>query len=411
MENVSSRDRAILREIANRKLELVHSAENERILAQWKAQAAGRRESPIIRLLFCNMGDEVIAPRMRCEGETARRIEWSLLDSMAGRELFGDDTPLSPTFEVGLSTGAYPFRIYPKQFTRPGYKGYHIEPQSDDLERDFELFTGGSYTIDRKGTDAWCAAADELIGDILPSRVVMYNLCPSFTNPLVRIIGMETYYLSMYDCPDTLHRIMEDACRLFENWFDALEQQGALLPTNGISPISQESFAFTDELPADHAEKTTDVWGFLEAQETAAVSKEMFGEFIFPYYDRMVRRFGLLSYGCCEGVDTLWEDYLSKWKNLRKLSVSPFNDMYRVGEYLRGSRVVFYSKPRAEHLTMEGPLDEDVITKYFGEVAKAASGCMLEVAQREAGTIFHDPQRGRRYVQLAREAIEKNWKP
>lgn len=78
------------------------------------------------------------------------------------------------------------------------------------------------------------------------------------------------------------------------------------------------------------------------------------------FYDEVV-----LSYGCCERVDAIWPDYLSKWENLRKLSVSPFNNEDLVGEYLRGSNVVYYSKTRAEFVTNPGPLDEDASAEIF----------------------------------------------
>ena len=188
---------------------------------------------------------------------------------------------------------------------------------------------------------------------------------------------------------------------------------GAVPPpaTNGFSSLAQESFSFTDELPADAVARTTECWGFLESQETTAVSAETFGEFVFPYQQRLVNRFGLLSYGCCERVDAIWPDYLSKWPKLRKLSVPPLNDERQIGEYLRGSRVVYYSKPRAEFVTCDGPLDDQAITAYFKGVCEAASGCLFEIAQREVGTIFGDFERGRHYVRLAREAVESYWQP
>ena len=171
-------------------------------------------------------------------------------------------------------------------------------------------------------------------------------------------------------------------------------------------------FAFTKELPSDGPiTSTKQVWGFLESQESTAVSPETYGEFVYPYLDRLVKRFGLLSYGCCERIDNLWDGYLSKWDNLRKLSVSPFNDEMKVGEFLRGTNVVYYSKPRAEYVTNAGPLDEEAIRRCFKSISEASSGCLLEVAQREVGTIFGDFERGRRYVQLAKESIAENWKP
>ena len=411
MESISLSDREILRNLARRKRDYAVNAQNEQILQKWQALARGERKAPTVRLLFSNFTREVVLSRMRCVGETARGLEAELLSSMVGRELFDDDTPLSPTFEVALQTHAQPFGAQAKRTRIEGSIGFHIEPVTDDIEADFEKFTGGFFGIDKEGTQAKCALADDVFGDILPSRVVMFNLTGAMTNPLVGLIGLENYYLSMMDAPETLHKIMDMACSLYEKYYDELEKTQSLLPTVGISPISQESFAFTDELPSDGVKSTRQVWGFLEAQETTAASPKAYGEFVYPYMDRLARRYGLLSYGCCERVDNLWEDYLSKWPNLRKLSVSPFNDAAKIGEYLRGSRVIFYSKPRAEHVTNPGPLDEEFIRKYFKKLAEDASGCILEVAQREVGTIYGDFERGRRYVELAKQTLDRYWKP
>ena len=412
MEIISAKDREILRETAARKAALAHCARNDEILAMWEKQAKGIRDTPTVRLLFSNFRDEVITSRLRCEGNDARKIESQLLASMVGRELFDDDTPVSDTFDVNLFAGVSPFSARPKRTCAKNSKGFHIDPLTDDIEADMDLFRGGSFSANLSGTKEYCAYADGIFGDILPSRITLPSLSGAITNPLVQLIGMENYYLSMYDAPDALHEIMEMATSLFERYYDYLEEQKLLLPTNGISPIAQESFAFTDELPEEGPiTSTSQVWGFLESQETTAVSPETFGEFVYPYQDRLVRRCGLLSYGCCERVDAIWEEYLSKWSNLRKLSVSPFNDERCVGEYLRGTRVVYYSKPRAEFVTAPGPLDEDALRVYFREVAESASGCLFEVAQREVGTIFGDFERGRRYVEIAKEVIADHWKP
>ena len=412
MEKISLKDRERLRALALQKANMANCRRNEEILAMWDKQAKGIRETPTVRLLFSNFRNEVVNNRLLCEGETARKLEAELLSSMVGRELFDDDTPVSPTFDVKLFSWVNPFGVRPKAVRAKDSIGYHIEPLTDDIESDIDLFRGGSFSVDRAGTEAWCALADEIFGDILPSRIIMPSLTGFITNPLVKLINMETYYMSMYDCPEALHEVMEMATSVYERYYDHLEKEKLLLPTNGIVPVNQESFAFTNELPAEgEIASTKQVWGFLESQETTAVSPEMYGEFVYPYQDRLVQRYGLLSYGCCERVDAIWEDYLSKWKNLRKLSVSPFNNEAQVGEYLRGSRVVYYSKPRAEYVTNLGPLDEEAIMRYFKGVCEAASGCLFEIAQREVGTIYGDYARGKRYVELAKEAVERYWKP
>jgi len=412
MEKISLHDREILREIARRHLEYAHSPENEAILKKWDALAHGRRETPTVRLLFSNFTHEVIMPRLRCEGEEARRIEAGMLSKLCGRDLFDDDTPISPTYDLSWSTWVRPFGISPRRTkSSTAATGYHIDPIIGDLQEDLDMLRGGSFGVKREETQARAELAQEIFGDILPVRMVMGNLSGSITNPLVHLMGMEQYYCAMYDYPDELHQVMDMATRLYEDYYDFLEKEGLLLPTNGISPLAQESFAFNSELPAENVTSTRQVWGFLESQETHAVSPETYGEFVYPYQDRLVRRFGLLSYGCCERVDAIWEKYLSKWSNLRKLSVSPFNNEEQVGEYLRGTNVVYYSKPRAEFVTRRGGMDEAALREYFKGVCHAASGCLFEMAQREVGTIYGEFERGRRYVQIAKECIEEYWKP
>jgi len=413
MKPVSAQDREILRERARLQLEYANSPQNEVILNKWRAQAAGRREAPPVRLLFFGFAHEVVSPRLRCEGQQAREIESALLSTLVGRELFDDDTPIAPTFNMGWHDYVQPFGISP-QATRSGSNnsdGYHIEPVITDIAAEIDKLRGGSFGVDREGTERRRALLEDLFGDILPVRMVMGSLPGSMTHQLNHLIGMEAYYLAMYDCPEAVHAAMEMATRVYEDYYDFLEQEKLLLPTCDFAPVGQETFAFNDELPTDAVTRTTQCWGFLESQETTAVSLDAFGEFVFPYQQRLVDRFGLLSYGCCERVDALWPDYLSKWTKLRKLSVSPFNNEQRIGEYLRGSRVVYYSKPRAEFVTRPGPLDDEAITAYFKGVCEAASGCLFEIAQREVGTLFGDFERGRHYVRLARQAVDAYWRP
>ena len=413
MEHIQTKDREILRGIAARHREYANDEKNAAILKKWHALEMGIRKAPTVRLLFSNFRHEVITPRLQCTSDAARNLEAALLSALVGRELFDDDTPLSPTFDVGIGTWVRPFSLSPKLTRIPGQKtsGYHIEPVIEDLESEWESLGDGGFGVNADAAQQYREWVEDLIGDILPTRPVMHSLSGSITNPLVHLMGMENYYLSMYDCPEILHRVMDRATSVYERYYDFLEAEGLLLPTVGTSPIAQESFAFNHELPAEHAARTTDCWGFLESQETTAVSPEVYGEFVYPYQSRLVKRFGLLSYGCCERVDALWEDYLSKWTNLRKLSVSPFNNEKQVGEYLRGTNVVYYSKPRAELVTHPGPLDEDALRKYFRGVCEAASGCLFEIAQREVLTLHGDPARGKRYVEIAQECVERYWKP
>ncbi len=410
---IGTKDRDILRQLATKQAEFSASEKNASIIKQWQAQAKGERETPTVRLLFSNFMNEVVYNRRQCENEIARKIEDIFLTTLVGRELFDDDTPIPDFFNIPRDMQYRVFGAMPERglSTDEGSIGYHIDPVVTDLEEDFHLLEGGSYGMRTDEADEIMAAAIDCFSDILPSKFTMSGLTGFMTNPLVHLMGMEDYYLAMYDAPELLHKAMDMATELHLSSYDYMEENGLLLPTNDYSFVCQESFGFTDELPRDKVTKTTECWGFLESQETTAVSPETFGEFVYPYQSRLVERFGLLSYGCCERVDAILDDYILKWKNLRKLSVSPFNDEYFVGDRLRGKRIVYYSKPRAEFVTNPGPIDVDALKNNFKMVCEASSGCLLEVAQREVGTIFSDYSRGKQYVNIIRECIDEYWKP
>ena len=151
MEPISARDRDILRRRAQLQCDYASAPQNDIILEKWRAQAEGRRAAPPIRLLFSNFRHEVITPRLQCEGTQARRIESSLLSTLVGRELFDDDTPITPTFDIGWHTHVRPFGIAAK-ITRadgPNPQGFHIDPVIDDLAEQLDQLRGGHFGVDR----------------------------------------------------------------------------------------------------------------------------------------------------------------------------------------------------------------------------------------------------------------------
>ena len=145
MEQITAKDRAVLRRLAERKAGYAQDEKNKAILKKWYAQAECRREMPTVRLLFSNLRGEIILPQMQCTGEIARRIEETLIHSMVGRDLFDDDTPTSPTFDMYWDTWVEPFGLLGKREENLESKGYHIEPVIEDLESDFEMLKGGSF--------------------------------------------------------------------------------------------------------------------------------------------------------------------------------------------------------------------------------------------------------------------------
>jgi len=125
--------------------------------------------------------------------------------------------------------------------------------------------------------------------------------------------------------------------------------------------------------------------------------------------EEIANRCGLLSYGCCEPVHSLWEKCLSRLKTLRKLSVSEWADEDYIGEAIRGTNIVFHRKPFPNFIGVDKVFDETAFLKHMEHTVKAARGCPLEVTFRDVYSVQGEPQRLPKAVDIVREAFSRWW--
>ena len=225
---------------------------------------------------------------------------------------------------------------------------------------------------------------------------------------------MEQMFMNMIDYPELFLQMMDRIVDDTNAYYRMLEEKQLILPTTGCNGVGNGTFAFTNELPKSAEElgrplTSKDVWGFMDSQETVGVSSQMFEELIFPCYEKIAKNYGLMSYGCCEPVDSIWDNCLSKLDNLRKVSISPWCNEEFMGERLRGSKVIFHRKPSPNYLGVDRVLDEDAFRAHIRKTVQAARGCKLEIAQRDVYTIHNNEEKARRYVAIIREEIENHW--
>lgn len=409
---IGAKDRERLRILAAQQMELSQSERNRRLYREWVA--FGNREPGARPMLTIELGTfqgEMLDPLMRCEGEEARRIEMRLLEKMFNFQHFGDDFLVPDHYGVVTHATFIPFGLPPRRFDQPGSIAYQYEPYLVELEEDFHKLGRSVYRIDEAGTRAEMEQAEELFGDLLPVRRQWngFYICP--TQDVVHIMHMEDLYMALYDAEDRVHEMMETLTDDYLAFMALYEQAGLLQPTVRDEHLAQGSYCFTGDLPTENVHSFSQVWGYLDSQETSAISPQMFRDHFFPYYRKLAEKFGLLSYGCCEPVHGIWDECLSTLPNLGKVSISPWCDEERMGERLRGKRTVYLRKPPATLLGSAGPLDEDAVTACMEKTALAASGCRLELAQRDVYRIGQGPQKVARYVQLIREAFDRKYKP
>lgn len=414
---MTATERIYLRELAARQAEIATLPLMETRRRQWYALNDGGATArpPVIIEPWTFAGEFLPEEVLRCESPTARGIERQLLGNIRNHELLDDDKVIPGTFDIGWHVEIDEFGVqvgFEHAEDQEGRRlGFQMLHPLKDLERDLDLLQPARCRVDRAATEAWRGFVEELLGDLLPvtlrSGAFGHGM---LTHRVVYLMGMEAYFLAMYDAPDALHRLMaflrDNALRMMF-WAEA---EGLLICNNENQTSFGSSFNFTECLPAPGYNGTRarlrDMWGCANSQETVGVSAELFHEFCWPYYRDVCAPLGLVYYGCCEPVDPFWGD-LQHLPNLKKVSISKWCNQSVMGEALRGTGIIFSRKPDPNLLGVDEVLDEDAWRTHIRESLLAAPHVGKEFIVRDVYTVHHNLAKCKRAVQLAREEIDR----
>ena len=416
MESIPARDVERLRRLAAQQREIAESDGMKRLYADWARHGRFEKDArPMLTVELWTFADEIVPPLMQCESPRARDIEWQLLSNVIPHRLFGDDTPVRAYYPVTLRREFRPFgmQVIKEISGDSGYvgAGHRFVSQIADLEEDWHLLGKSTWHVDPEATQARIDELNGLFGDLLPARRTGEQLAVHVAEDILHLMTMENLYIAMLDTPELLHEMFERLVADYGEYITCLEGYG-LLPAASDEHLSEGSYCFDGRLPAQGENlRASELWGYMDAEEMNDVSPQMYKEFIVDHYRPLAARFGALSYGCCEAVSRFWDGSIETLPNLRKVSISAWCDVRFMGERLRGKDIVFLRKPTANLLGVGSELDENAVSAYFRETAEAARGCRLEVTQRDVYLLHGGPDKVRRYVQLAREAIDTCWKP
>lgn len=420
-KTISPADRLVLRELAKKQYEYSQLPCMKEREQDWIKHNNFEGIKPMLHLELGTFAPEVIPQRLCCEGELARDIEWRLYSNFLNYEIFDDDKLVPEYFGVGYSTF---FTLFGQEIsvshatsTSGSDLGHKFNYVVNDLHDDAQKLgqTKFGYRKSKEETLKDIEFFSELFGDILPVKLKGNALSVSPTQLVVHMMGMESMFTAMYDYPEEFSVMMSRIADDHIEYFDWLASEGLILPTTGGEGLGQGTLCYTKELPGQE-ELTSrnftskDVWGYMDSQETVGLSPAMFKEFMYPCYERLANRFGLLSYGCCEPVNSIWDSCLSGFEHLRKVSVSPWCDEDFMGERLRGRRTIYHRKPFPNYLGTGTVLDEAAFKAHINKTLAAAKGCKLEITQRDVYSINHDEKKARRYIQIIRECIDENWR-
>lgn len=276
-----------------------------------------------------------LTPPLKCEEAECRALEARLIHALTAYEKIDDDRIIPNRFVVDwvtTLTGYCDELIL--THANDGYGGrlgYKSNKPIKDIDGDFHKLKKQTLTLDRERTDRRAELARDVFKGLLP--VVVGRPSSSYSNGItskaVHLMGMQELYIQMATNPEAVHRILtffaEDNLALGQ-WE---EEQGLLtLNNDGNQGYCSGSSQFSDEIPGREIKEgepilSTDRYGYLEAQEAAGISPDMFAEFLMPHFLKLANKFRLMKFGCCEPVHDLMP-HLHKLNGLRKVSVTPW---------------------------------------------------------------------------------------
>jgi hypothetical protein len=398
-------DVAILRELARRVAAMAHEPIMAERREMWIRHNMLDPVRPMV-LVFPEGSWRELLPQsvLRCEGAEARRIEWDLRSRIYYHEHLPDDSVIEGEWLVRKAISVSGWGLEPEHEPSAQETGaWGFRPVIHD-ESDLEKLTFPRVHHDEQETACRLAQAHALFDGILPVRLVgVQHVSFHLMSIYCQLRGLEQVMWDMYDQPDMLHRAM----RILEEGHHRLVDQyvalGLLELNNDGTYHSSGGVGYTRELPAPGYRpgevRTGDMWSSAEAQEMAEVSPPMHREFILAYEKRLLARFGLNGYGCCENLCDKLEDVFTI-PRMRRISISPFAPVAPCAEKL-GADYIYSWKPHPAHLV--GDFDEEAIRRYLEDALQATRGCVVEMILKDTHTCEHRPERFTRWTEIAQE--------
>ncbi len=416
---VSEKDSNHIRELAKRWAEIAGSDEMNIRKRLWLALKDLAPERPMVLFETLSVAGFITDEDVQCENSILQNVEKTMLYNIRQYELLNDDIVLETYYRI------------PWKVTRSNYGVQIVEQHAENSlaylsnfpiqkPEDFYKLKKRTFEVNREQTMAFKNLLEEIFGDILPVRVGNYdNFFPDMgftpftgnnfigiTMDLFKLVGNDNMLLWTYDKPDLLHKFLRYLCDDRLRFYQWLKDEELLDFNTDNQFAGPSSYGYVSDLPAPDSKAQVDlkdVWAWPESQETTPVSPKMFEEFFLPYIAEVANMFGLTYYGCCEPVHDRIESIIEKLPNLRSVSVSGWNDFFKMAEVL-GKKYVYSRKPTPAFLSGKNP-NWDAAEKDIRDTFTAARDCNLEFIVRDVYDIDGDIPRLRKWVDMTRSIL------
>ena len=357
-----------------------------------------------------NTGDELT---MRTTDPWARELETRLRRTLYQWRHMPGDMLVSDFIECPLAIHSTDFGILEDvEIARTDAaneiysRHFHIQIRDPG---DIEKIRMPVVTHDEETTAVVFDTMQELFKDIMPVRKTgQTHIWFTPWDYLIRWWGLEEAMLDLVERPEMVNEAVE---RMVDAWMAELDQfvdMNLLSLDCNNTRIGSGGYGYTWDLPGARFDVSRvqphNMWGCSNAQIFSEVSPDMHWEFALRHDLRWLERWGLVYYGCCEPLGRKMP-LLRKIKNLRKISVSPWNDFMHIISEIRGD-YVFSFKPSPAIFVEDVWKPEKARAYLEGVLDQARGTCHVEVIMKDISTVMYKPERLWDWARIAMEVAE-----
>jgi hypothetical protein len=416
---INNSDRKILTELAKRVDEIGRLDVMDQRRARWTAHNRLEKGTPMVVVFPEGSWREIIPPSsLKCTSEEASNIEFDLLSRIYRHENIGDDSVIEHNLIVHKKINGLPdcninldidWGVKIQHNDSSDKTGAYSFKPIINSAKDIEKLRVPEIYYDEAATLPVLEERKEIFGDLLDVQLkgvdyVSFHIMYYY----IHLRGLEQMMYDLYDEPEFAKELINFFETGYMSIVDQCESQGLFDLNNDGSYQSSGGFGYTSELPRKDFNpkrvRPCDMWASAEAQEMSSVSPSQTEEFCISAERRLLSRFGLNGYGCCEGLENKMS-YVKQIQNIRRISVSPFADLEKCALQLKGDYICSF-KPHPVYLSGLS-FDEAAIKNYLDDSLKKAKDCILEIILADTHTCQNKPWRFKRWVELCREAIRR----
>ncbi len=408
---MNAKDSSTLRRLAERYAELAHlDVQRQRLDRYYKTNAL-EEVRPVVLIAEVPWGEIRDSALANTCAEDLGWIETPLRRALYQWDHFQADMAIPPVFEVYKRIRSSGIGLEIQEAQIKGDTGAYIAAHKyhDVLKSDEDLarLQVPRITHDREATEEALALAGQVFAGLMPVRAAGVQMQYNIWDHVAIFRGVDSLLLDLAERPDFMHRV----ARRFTDIATAMFRQFRDLDLLDPSPYFLHcTVGCSRELPAADFAGTVryrDVWGRCAAQIFGAVSPEMHDEFDLAYNQELFGECGLLYYGCCEPLDRKIDILRKRFKNLRKISVTPWADPERAAAGI-GRDYVLAAKPNPALVSLPrfdpAPVEKE-IAGYLEACRRHGTTC--EFALKDISTIANRSENLTQWAATAKAVIDK----